>query len=498
MSRAIAEFFGWRLGHKKKERHGSGSGRDQSGSRRGSSSHHSSSPHRSESSGHCDSSSKAGSTYSAYSSSSRPNTVGSERPQSESADRCSSRPVSRASHTQVWDDGRSSKYSYYGPSNITAHEDDILDDAAQRGSRYDSPLSRSRTSFAHQDVSKPSPSSSSRYSTNPYQRSFPSNSRPESTTSVNTIRPEPTTASRSSKHTRPVFDSTPGQARYTWTSRCASSIYSTDANGLRAGDEGFRARGNEFAVRHSEPQLERVVENLELGEEDVPLDPDGYDEIHCPSSDSEDGDDDEEDDEAEEEEEQYVGARAGWGKGKQPDTAGSAARLCPVCQGDLAGLTSEEANAHCKSCVGGRPTSAPSRNGKPTVSGIGRMVDEVIDGIGHLSTIDEAAAQFTPRPSVAAHVRRDYDGRPRDQGSVRRDRVDGGRSKGLRTSYAPSSVAMGVSGGDLSPDDSVSVCGKPVRSQRETRRDSALSGGGSANRRSALSGGKFRHVVRDR
>lgn len=496
MSRAIAEFFGWRLGQKKKERRGSGSGEERPGSRRESSSHHGSSTRRNESSRHRESSGKAGSTYSAYPPSSRPGASSSDGPRSEYVDRHSPRPVSAASQSQVWDDGRSSPYSYYDPSYVTAHQDDIPDNAALRGSRYVSPLTPPRAPFTHNDVSQLS--SSSRYSTNPYRRSFSSNSRLESTTSVDTIRPETTATSRSSSHTRPVFDPAPGQPRHTWTSRCASSVYSTDANGLRAGDDGFRARGNGYAVRQGEPELERVVEDLELEEDDVPLDPDGYDEIHCPSSDSEDGDEDGEDEA--DEEEQYVGARAGWASGK-PDMAGSSARLCPVCQGDLSGLTSEDAVRHCNSCLGRKPTPVTtSRNGsRPTVSGIGRMVDEVIDGLEGLSTIDEAAGQFTPRPSAATRVRGDDGGRPLNLGAVRQDRADGGRSRGQRTSNTPSSVALAVSDGDLGPDDSISVSGGQVRSGRETRRESpAGSSQSSASRRSALGGGKFRHVVRDR
>jgi hypothetical protein len=484
MGRAIAEFFGLWFGGKKKqkkEKHGSSSGNERSARRdstghRDSSSHHGSSTHLSASHSRRDSASRAGSTYSG-----RPGSTSSHGPQSEYVDRHSSRPVSTTSHVEIWDDGRSSQYSYYDPSYVTAHEDEVPDNATLRGSRYTvSPVSSPRTSAAYDNVSELSSSPSARYSRNPYRQSFSSNLRHESTASVNTIRPEPVPTSPPGNHLHPVWDPLPGQPRYSWTSRCASSIYSTDGNGLREGDAGFQGSGNGYAVRH-EPELERVVENLELEEDDVPLDPDGYDEIHCPSSDSEDGED-----EAEEEDE-YVGARAGW---KQPQKEEETANLCPICQGDLSGLTPVEATTHCNACldVNAAPVP-PKRGGRPTVSGIGRMVDEVIDGFGHLSTIDEAAAQFTPRPEVAARVRREYEDKA----------APGGRSKERRySSYAPSSVGMGVPDGEVLPDDSVSVRRQSARSERETRRQSAGPVRHLSHRRSALGGSKFRHVVRDR
>ncbi|KAJ9149682.1 hypothetical protein NKR19_g5552 [Coniochaeta hoffmannii] len=493
---AVADLFGVNFvdkskKNKKKEKHaGSSSGKERSGNhhdsayRHGSSSHHGPSTPRGSSSqhgssAHRDSSSRAGSTH---------------RPQSGHGDKHSSCPSSAASKIQVWDDGRSSAYSYYDPSYITAHEDDIPNDANLRGSRYVvSPLTSPRTSSAyHDDVSSLSSSSSSRHSRNAYRQTFPS----ESNTSVDTIRPEPpvvvTTESRSGSHhhrVHPVFDPNPGDPRHSWTSRVASSIYSTDGNGLRAGDAGFRASGNGYAVRHAptEPELRRVVEGLELREGDVPMHPDEYDEICCPSSDSED-----EEDGGEEGEEQYVPARAGWGEGKgkgmQPEQGG--ANLCPVCRRDLKGLTSEEANAHVNACLDGKAAAAPSSSkrgggGRPTVSGIGRMVDDVIDGYGKLSVIDEAAEMFTPHPSAAARVRRDH-------GETAHD-----RARGHGVSFVPSSVGVGVPDGEVHPHDSASARRVSLGSSTQGSHQRSVDGG-SEGRKSKLGGGKFRHVVRGR
>jgi hypothetical protein len=478
MSRAITEFFGMSFGDRKK-RHGSSGGshhrwssRRDSSSHRDTSSHHGSSTHR-DSASHCDSSSRAGSTYSAYSSSRGPDS-NSSGPQSEYVERHSSHPSSSASHVQTWDDGHAPHAGYdeaVPPSSSYAlpYAEDVPDNATSRSSRYGSQAGGGSEA-----------SSSSRYSRNPYRQSFPSDRRPEFTASQHTIRP--------SSYLHPPA---PDSDRYSWT----SSVYSTDNNGLRAGDAGFRATGNGYAVRKP---LEAVIENLELEADDVPLDPDGYDGICCPSSDSEDGGDDGDE---EHEQEQYVGARSGWAAQSAPDN--SPTEVCPLCQDDLAGLTLEQRNRHCNSCIDGKTAPLPQRGERPTVSGIGRMVDEVIDGFGRLSTIDEAAEQFTPRPSVASRVRREFQGSGLNSGSVHRAGAGGGSRR--MSGYAPSTVGVGVLDDEISPDDSHSVAGfAPGRPARETRgpgavgRGSGSVAGSSASRRSALGGGRFRNVVRER
>lgn len=477
VSRAIADFFGWKFGDKKK-RHGgsSGSHHQRSSSRRASSppressSRHGSSTHR-------DTASRAGSTYSSHSSSARPEPSASHRPQSEYVERHSSRPDSSATRIQAWDDSLATQAGYddNNPCDsfyVAPYTEEVPDDATLRGSRYRPPSDGDSEA-----------SSTSRYSRDPYRQSFPANRRPESTASQNTIRPQPTASGNTplpprGSHLQPPA---PSSDRYSWT----SSVYSTDDNGLRARDAGFRATGNGCAVRKP---LAAVIEGLELEEDDVPLEPGGYDEVCCPSSDSEDGNAEGEDEEVE----QYVGARAGWGKqaahhqGSGGSVDGSSSRAdgpsCPVCQGDLAALAPEQANAHCNACIDGKAAPLSARHGRPTVSGIGRMVDEVIDGFGNLSTIDEAAAQFTPRPSVASRVRREYHGQPPHRGS----------------GYAPSSVGVGVSDDEVRPDDSRSVAGvAPGRPVGEAGGRGSVAGS-SATRRSALGGGKFRNVVRDR
>ncbi|OIW33014.1 hypothetical protein CONLIGDRAFT_161352 [Coniochaeta ligniaria NRRL 30616] len=469
MSKAIADFLGWKFGDKKKL-HGSSSGsHHRSSSRRASSPHrpsssrHGSSTHR-EPSLRREASSRAGSTYS---SSSRPGSS-SGRPQSEYIDRHSARPSSSASRVQAWDDGRTSRAGHDEDnrprsSRVSSYTEDVPDDATLRGSRH-GPSSDGGSGAGFD----------SRYSRNPYRMSFPQSLRPESVASAKTIRPEYTPGRPASHASTPVPDS----YRNSWT----SSVYSTDDAGFRPGD-GYR---NTADLK----PLQAVIEGLELEEDDVPLDPAGYDEVCCPSSDSEDGGNDNDDKDEKEEVEQYVPARANWPKKPAVPSDDSSTEKCPLCQGSLAGLTPVQRNAHCNACIDGKAAPLPSSSsshggggGRPTVSGIGRMVDDVIDGFGRMSTIDEAAEQFTPRSSVASRIRREYQGEDDVRSHHRASSV-----------YAPSSVGAGVRDDEVGPDDSISVAG----SVRPSRRRPGSVAGSTASRRSALGGGKFRNVVRDR
>lgn len=471
VGRAIADFFGMRFGDgKKKERrhHGSSSHhRFDSSPHRGSSGHHGSSTHRDPASRR-----ESLSRGSDYSSTSRPGSSSSSRPLlSEHTERHSSRPGSSASRVQTgYDQAGYDDQARMPPSSSYtapyAEDADVPDDATIR---------RGRSTYGQP------PSNGGRQSSD--------------------RRPTSDTASRAT--VRPPAD------RYSWS----SSVYSTDDAGLRAGDAGFRATA--AGVRKP---LQAVIEGLELGEDDVPLEEEGYDEVCCPSSsDSEDG---EGEDDEEEEVEQYVGARAGWAQ-SQPRTQDSLSAdttfppsggetdpttpTCPICQSDLTALPLPQRTAHCNACIDGTAPPPPSysRNSRPTVSGIGRMVDEVIDGFGRLSTIDEAAGRFTPRPEVAERVRREY-GQQQQRatnagGSSRRRMLSAGGGGG---GYAPSSVGAGLPDDELGPDDSFSVAGGAAAGRRpdgRRRRETAVGGGSAASsRRSLLGGGKFMNVVRDR
>jgi hypothetical protein len=409
---AFAELFGMKASDKKKHK-------KEHSTRHGSSKHHGqstshSSASRNGSSAVHESSDKARSPRSAHS----PPTSSSTRAHRTYGDaHIDHHPVPRSSAPGLHGNGRSSPHTYYDPSFITAREEGLPVNANDRGTHHVvSPETSPRTSSIHSDVSSLSSRSPTQHSRDPYHQSLAPDARARSTDSVDTIRADPVSQKARHDHLHHVFDPHPGGARHSWTSRVTSSLYSTDNNGVRHGVDGSyaaSAAAGGYPVLQHDAELRRLLEDFGLGEQDGPMDPEGYDEICCPSSDSEDEEGGQQGEE--ERAEQYVPARAAW-KGNALDIGRESSRrhgqdsVCPICRSDLSDLTSAEADSHVNACRAGVAPgpSAMRGGGRPTVSGINRMVDEVVQGYAGLAVIDNAAAQFTPRPSVAARVRRDY------------------------------------------------------------------------------------------
>lgn len=490
---ALANFLGIKFG-KKKDKEGkkddgsSGGAGSGSGSRRDSSSTHGSSTQRG-------SSSRAGSAYNDISSrsgsaTSRQSGTSSRHsgPQSEHVDRHSSRPASTSSRVASWDDGHGSQSAYSNMyqdqeeadySNPGGHsryssreEEDAVSIDTPRSPRAGSTTS-DRTprpySTTSDRVPRPYSTTSSRHSAaaaedyiparanwtrpqdpplrDPHRSSPPppTSPRPTSTASDATVRPSPRSGGRHSAAS--------------WT----SSVYSTNDDGLRAGDAGFDAtRTDGYRV-----DLGKIARDAGFEEGDVAMSPEVAASM-CDVSDSEDEDEEE----------------------PEPEEV-----CCPVCMQSLAGLSAEVANAHANACVDGRPMPIPRKKGRPAGGRRGGVAD-VTRRVGGLGIIDEDEAG----------VRRAGGGPP----AVRRER--GG------TRRSPSVTGLGVSDEELGPDDSASVIGglpgqdqvrrrERERAREERERDArgwrrqggsdrGSVAGSSASTGSAMGRARFRDVHR--